>query len=69
MDILSSHSGYIHLKEKRYFSYDFVNGELIIHVHSAIPEIEGNNMIYVQRYDNKCCLLYSQVVADFSVCH
>ena len=39
MDNLPSHSGYIHLKEKRHFSYDFVNGELIIHAHSAMPEI------------------------------
>lgn len=68
MDNLPSHSGYIHLKEKRHFSYDFVNGELIIHAHSAMPEIEGNNMIYVQRYDNKCCLLYSQVPVKIADC-
>lgn len=70
VDNLPSHSGYIHSKGDRHFSYDFINGELIIHVHSEIPEIEGKNMVLVKSYDNKFRLLYSQVpikIADYAI--
>lgn len=68
IDNLQSYSGYIHLKRDRHFSYDLINGELTIHAHSAIPEIEDNNMIYVQCYDNRRCLLYSQMPVKISDC-
>lgn len=60
------HSGYIHLKNEKYYSYDFNNGELVIHAYDGLSEISGNNVIVgVEHMTRKQYLYRTELELNF----
>ena len=54
------------LKLVRHYAYDYADGEVVIHAFERIPEIDGQNFVLGNGFDDTNYLFYSQLPVDMS---
>lgn len=64
-----NHSGYINLKENKHIAYDLTDGKVTIHMYEAISEIDNNNIVLGQSFDNKTYAMFSRLPLDIGEHH